>query len=122
MSFLAAFDLVVPNSPLQPMWRVNPDGHRAFLAWGAWGVALLAVLCAACATTAVGLWRLAPWGRRLAIAILTLNLLGDTLNALVRGDLRTWLGLPIGGALIAYLASRSVRERFAPVVTGREFS
>jgi hypothetical protein len=40
------------------------------------------------------------------------NLVGDTTNALVRGDLRTLVGLPIGGALIAYLLSAGVRSEF----------
>ena len=29
--------------------------------------------------------------------------MGDLLNAFVRNDLRTLIGLPIGGAMIAYL-------------------
>ena len=55
----------------------------------------------------------ARWGRRLALAILTANLVGDATNALLRDDLRTLIGLPIGGALIAYLMSARVRVGFA---------
>jgi hypothetical protein len=40
------------------------------------------------------------------------NLIGDAGNAAVRGDLRTLIGLPIGGALIAYLLSPRVRRQF----------
>lgn len=40
---------------------------------------------------------------RLALAILSVNILGDLFNALMRHDLRTLIGLPIGGAMIAYL-------------------
>jgi hypothetical protein len=57
----------------------------------------------ACGLAALGLWRRARWGYRLALAILTVNLLGDVGNALFRGDPRTLVGLPIGAGLIAYL-------------------
>ena len=43
-------------------------------------------------------------GRRLAIGVLTVNLVGDSLNALLRHDPRTLIGLPIGGLMILYLA------------------
>ena len=33
-----------------------------------------------------------------------MHLVGDSLNAILRHDLRTLIGLPIGGALIAYFA------------------
>jgi len=43
------------------------------------------------------------------LGILIVNLIGDSLNALLRHDRRTLIGLPIGGAMIAYLLS--VRRR-----------
>jgi Holliday junction resolvasome RuvABC DNA-binding subunit len=49
------------------------------------------------------MWRGSRWGMRLALAILSVNILGDLFNALMRHDLRTLIGLPIGGAMIAYL-------------------
>jgi hypothetical protein len=48
----------------------------------------------------------AEWGRRLAIGVLTVNLVGDSLNALLRHDLRTLIGLPVGGLMILYLLKR----------------
>jgi hypothetical protein len=44
--------------------------------------------------------------------VLAVNLLGDTLNAIVRHDLRTLIGLPIGGALILYLTSKRMQKFF----------
>jgi hypothetical protein len=38
--------------------------------------------------------------------VLTVNLVGDSLNALLRHDLRTLIGLPVGGLLILYLLKR----------------
>jgi hypothetical protein len=40
------------------------------------------------------------------------NLLGDLFNALKLGDLRTLIGIPIGGALIWYLVSPRTRAQF----------
>jgi len=48
----------------------------------------------------------ARWGVSLALGILAVNLVGDLLNAFLRHDLRTLIGLPIGGAMIAYLLMR----------------
>ena len=48
---------------------------------GRWSVALMAVVGAACGLAAVGLARNAESGRRLAIGVLTVNLIGDSLNA-----------------------------------------
>ncbi|MFL6264370.1 MAG: hypothetical protein ACJ76Y_32175 [Thermoanaerobaculia bacterium] len=106
MSGLTCFLLLFPGSALDSVWRLNPHAHEAFQRMGIWAVALMAAVCAACALAARGLWIRAPWGRRLAVGILTVNLIGDTANAFVRGDLRTLIGLPIGGALIVYLLRR----------------
>jgi len=69
-------------------------------------VVLMAVVSVACGAAAVGLARGWPSGRRLAILLLVVNLAGDLLNAVVRGDLRALIGLPIGGAMLWYLLSR----------------
>jgi len=65
----------------------------------------MAVIGAACGLSAIGLAKNAEWGRRLAIGVLVVNLIGDSLNAFVRHDLRTLIGLPIGGLMIWYLFS-----------------
>ena len=70
----------------------------------------MAVVGAACGLAAVGLARNAEWGRRLAIGVLTLNLVGDSLNALLRHDPRTLIGLPIGGLMILYLVKKQHSE------------
>ncbi|MEY2512346.1 MAG: hypothetical protein QOE26_3109, partial [Verrucomicrobiota bacterium] len=79
-------------------------------------IALMATVGVACGLASLGLARHAEWGRRLAIGILTVNLIGDSLNALLRHDLRTLIGLPIGGLMIWYLIRirkiRSGRDAF----------
>ncbi|HVI83537.1 MAG TPA: hypothetical protein VM717_12455 [Chthoniobacterales bacterium] len=57
----------------------------------------------ACGAAAIGLAKRTRWGIPLALAILTINLVADLLNAFLRHDLRILVGLPIGGAMVAYL-------------------
>ena len=95
--------LLFPGGALEPIWRLNPDAHAAFQKIGRSSILLMLVVSSACALASVGLARRAQWGHRLALGILSVNLAGDLLNAFVRHDLRTLVGLPIGGAMIAYL-------------------
>lgn len=112
MCLLTIAGLLFPGGFLEPMWRLNPDAQAAFRSLDRWSILLMLIVGAACASTAIGLAKRAGWGRRLAIAVLAVNLLGDTLNAIVRHDPRTLIGLPIGGALIFYLTSKRVRGLF----------
>jgi len=100
MSLLTIVLLVFPNTPLNALWHVNPEARQAFAAHRAGAMLLMTLVGAACAAAAVGLARRAAWGRRLAIVVLTVNLLGDAGGAIVRRDPRTLVGLPIGGAMI----------------------
>jgi len=60
-----------------------------------------------CAFAAIGLWQGVLWGIRLALVILSLNIIGDLFNALVRHDYRALVGLPVGGTMIFYLARQT---------------
>ena len=106
MSGLAALMLLFPGSALEPLWRLNPKAHAGFTSLGPWAVLLMAAVCAACATAASGLWRRARFGYWTALAILAINLAGDTVNTLAGHDGRTLIGLPIGGLMMAYLVSK----------------
>ncbi len=109
MSGLTAILLVFPGSPLDAIWNLNPVARDELARIGVWAVALMLLVCIACACAAIGLWKGAVWGRRLAIGILVANLVGDVTNAIVRSDPRTLIGIPIAGAMIAYLLSRRAR-------------
>jgi uncharacterized membrane protein (UPF0136 family) len=95
--------LAFPGGFLEPIWQLKPDARAEFQKIGSASVVLMAVVGAACGLAAVGLARNAEWGRRLAIGVLAVNLAGDSLNALLRHDPRTLIGLPIGGLMILYL-------------------
>src|SRR3954465_4768548 len=78
--------LLFPGGPLDVLWQVNPRGHAGLRDAGIWGMLVMGLVCFACASAARGLWLGAEWGRRLAIGILAVNLLGDSVNAFVLGD------------------------------------
>src|ERR1043166_8288945 len=96
--------LLFPGTRFDSWGRLNPEAHSAFQSFGGWGIALMAGVGLGCATAAIGLWKGTRWGVRLALLILSINILGDLLNAFVRSDYRALIGLPIGGAMIFYLA------------------
>jgi len=102
--------LAFPGGFLEPIWRLKPDALVEFQKIGSASVALMAVVGAACGLAAAGLARNAEWGRRLAIGVLAVNLVGDSLNALLRHDPRTLMGLPIGGLMIFYLVKKQRSE------------
>ena len=106
MSGLTALLLAFPGTIADAVWKLHPQARDGLLTMGIPAIALMAVVSLACATAALGLSRRAPWGYWTAILILSANLTGDVFNALIRHDWRTLIGLPIGGAMIAYLVSR----------------
>jgi uncharacterized membrane protein (UPF0136 family) len=98
--------LAFPGGFLEPIWRLKPDARVEFHKIGSASVALMAVVGAACGFAAAGLAIGADWGHRLAIGVLAVNLVGDCLNASLRHDPRTLIGLPIGGLMIFYLVKK----------------
>mgnify|MGYP001355565148 CR=1 FL=1 len=112
MALLALLGLLFPGGALEPIWRLNRYAQVALMELRWWGIALMLVVATACALAAVGVWIRAPWGHRLALTILAVNLLGDLSNAVLRGDLRTLIGIPIGGAIIWYLVNPRTRSQF----------
>lgn len=112
IAFTSAFSLLWPGGPLEPMWRLNPAARAGFASMGPWAIVLLGTVSAVSASSAAGLWKGKEWGRRLAMAGLALNALGDLTNAIVHRDPRTIVGVPVAMFILAYLASRPVRRYF----------
>ena len=107
--------LAVPGTPLDSLWRLNPDARLGFQLLGKVpSLAILLVVGGACASAAVGLWNASEWGSRLAIIILSLNIVGDLANTFVRHDYRALIGLPVGGAMILYLVRAKNRAQKSP--------
>ena len=112
MSATAGLGLLIPNGMLEPIWQLNPESHEALSKLGGAAVALMVMVSTACALSAIGLLNHSVWGFRLALGVLAVNLVGDAASAIVRNDLRTLIGLPIGGFLIAYLLRPKISRLF----------
>ncbi|MGB9474818.1 MAG: DUF2127 domain-containing protein [Candidatus Udaeobacter sp.] len=95
--------LLFPCSSFDSVWRLNPEARLAFRSLGNWSFLLMLTVGIACLFAAIGLWRDTVWGTRLALTILSINLIGDLANALFRHDYRALIGLPVGAVMIFYL-------------------
>jgi len=96
--------LAFPESFLESIWRLKPEARIQFLQIGRGvSIALMIIVGGACGLSAIGLARNAEWGRSLALGVLIMNLIGDSLNALLRHDPKTLVGLPVALAMIWYL-------------------
>ena len=105
ISLVVMLALVFPGSDLESRWRLKREAQTQFQTIGRGAsAALMAIVATGCGFAAVGLARNTEWGRRLAIGILTINLIGDSLDALFMRDAKTLIGLPIGGLMILFLA------------------
>ncbi len=111
MCVLTIFLLLIPGTSLDSLWRLNPEAHLAFQSLGKASVLLMFIVGTGCAFAAMGLWRTSSWGIRLALIILSFNIVGDLGNTVVRHDYRSLIGLPVGGAMIFYLARYQSRSK-----------
>jgi uncharacterized membrane protein (DUF2068 family) len=95
--------LLFPGSPLDSVWRLNPEARLAFRSLGNWSFLLMLTVGILCLFAAIGLWRGTVWGTRVALTVLSINIIGDIVNALSRHDYRALIGLPVGAAIIFFL-------------------
>jgi len=103
MCALTLLLLLFPGSTLDSLWRLNPEARFAFQSLGRWSFVLMLTVGAACLMAAIGLWRGKVWGTRLALTILSVNIIGDMVNVVFRHDYRALVGLPVGAAIIFLL-------------------
>jgi hypothetical protein len=111
-STATALALAFPGPWTRTMWRLKPEAPGEFGRLGVLAIPLMLAVAASCAGAAVGLWMRRRWGHRLALVVLSVNLIGDSVNAVVRGDWRTLIGVPIGGAMLVYLLRHRIRAWF----------
>jgi len=112
MALLAGVTLCWPGTVLDCIWRLNPSAYQEMAPLGRLlGIPFL-LLSAALAVAGIGWFRRRIWGWRLAVAIISIQMLGDLINGL-RGDyLGGAVGVSIAGALTFYLLRPSVRAAF----------
>jgi hypothetical protein len=113
VSLIASVSLLLPNSFLKALWRINPRAHENLSSLGLWSVLLLVTVSMFCAAASFGLWWTSRWGYRLAVGLITVNLIGDVANVLLGTEPRAIVGVPVAAAILFYLLSRRVRRLFS---------
>ena len=112
MAALAAFLLLVPGTPLDRLWAINPRAQHDLSSLGRWVAVAFVFLSALLVYTAVLWFRRRVLGYRVAVAIMAFQVCGDLVN-LLRGDIiRGAAGLAIAAALLGYLLNGGVKSAF----------
>src|SRR6266481_4931759 len=109
---LAGATLAWPGTSLDRTWVLNPTAHRQLATLGKPAGILFLLLSATLAVAATGWFQRRLWRWRLAVAVITTQVLGDLVN-FFRGDwLRGGVGFSIAAALLFYLLRPAVRAVF----------
>jgi hypothetical protein len=113
MASLAATTLLLPGTPLDRAWILNPTAYKQLSPLGSKIGILFLLLAILLVLSGVGWFKRRLWGWRLAVAIIATHVLGDIIN-LVRGDwLHGGIGVIIAGALLLYLLTPGVKAAFS---------
>jgi hypothetical protein len=116
MASLAAITLLLPGTPLDRGWKLNPTAYKQLSPLGSKIGILFLLLAVLLVVSGVGWFQRRLWAWRLALAIIATQVLGDIVN-LVRGDwLRGGTGVIIAGALLLYLLTPRVRAAFSRMI------
>jgi hypothetical protein len=113
MASLAAATLLWRGTALDRVWVFNPTAYKQLAPLGRVVGILFFVLSVALIAAGIGWFRRRLWGWRLAVVIISTQVLGDVVNC-VRGDwLRGGTGVIIAGALLLFLLQPRTRTTFA---------
>jgi hypothetical protein len=116
MAGLAATTLLLPGTPRDRAWILNPTAYKQLSSLGSKVGILFLLLAVLLVLSGVGWFQRRLWGWRLAVAIIATQVLGDITN-LARGDWRRGgTGVIIAGALLLYLLTPRVRAAFSRMI------
>jgi hypothetical protein len=112
MATLAATTLLWRGTPLDRLWTLNPTAYKQLAPLGRIVGILFLVLGAALTTAGIGWFRRRLWGWRLAVIIISTQVLGDVVNSVRGAWLRGGTGVIIAGALLLFLLQARIRAMF----------
>jgi hypothetical protein len=112
MASIAGTTLTWPGTFLDRLWVLNPTAHKQLATFAKPAGILFLLLAAVLALAGTGWLRRRLWGWRLAVAVISTQVLGDLIN-FFRGDyLRGSVGFSLATALLFYLLRPVVRAVF----------
>ena len=112
MASLAGTTLVWRGTILDRIWTLNPRAYRQLAPLGGKAGVLLLIVAAALGAAGIGWFGRRRWAWRLAIAILSTQLLGDLLNLFLGRVVEGLIGVAAAGALLFYLLRPPIRGVF----------
>jgi hypothetical protein len=107
--------LLAPGSAFEAIWNLYPARRSLLMPYRAGlgpGFLLLGIVMA---SASIGCFRRRKWGWWLAVAIFTMNGLGDAAQLLLGRFLEGGVGVAIAGAILFYLSRPEVRAMFAGI-------
>jgi hypothetical protein len=114
MAAVVGIDLLFSSRFLGRLWRLNPSGAAAFRALGRVAALPLLVLSAGALAAALGLLRRKPWAWWFAVALFTVNGLGNIVGFFATHDaLRSISGFAISMSFLYCLTRARVRGYFS---------
>jgi len=113
MASLAATTFLWRGTVLDRLWALNPTAYQQLAPLGGTVGILFLVLGVVLITAGIGWFRRRLWGWRLAVVIITTQVLGDVVNCLRADWLRGGTGLIIAGTLLLFLLQPRLRATFA---------
>ena len=113
MASLAGATLIWRGTIIDHMWAINASAYRQLAPFGKTvGIPLL-LLGATMAVAGTAWFKRRLWAWRLAVAIITTEVLGNIVNAFMGDLLRGGVGFVVAGLLLVYLLRPEVRAAFA---------
>ena len=105
--------LVAPGSPFEAIWLLYPARRALLLPYRAWLGPGFLILSFVMASASIGCFRRRRWGWWLAVAIFSVNGLGDTVQLLSGRLLEGGIGVSVAAAILYFLSRPKVRGTFA---------
>jgi hypothetical protein len=111
-AFLAGTSLICKGTPLDQMWRLNPPAYQQLAPIGKFMGTAFLILSALLALAALGWFKRRLWGWWLAVAVIAIQILGDSANLLRGHFLEGAAGVVIAGTLLFYLLRPQTHAAF----------
>jgi len=112
MCALAGASLLMPDGPLDWIWRFKPEEHRRLLALGPAVGAFFLALALVMALASFGCFARRRWAWPLSLAIFAANAIGDAARIPSGALAEGLVGVGVTGAILWWLTRPRVRALF----------